>query len=53
MVLKVVIYYGDSEILHLKAVLKSSKMFHLKTLISTLKAVISIKGGDIHQKPLF
>ena len=32
---------GDSEISHLKAVLKNSEMCHLKVVISILKAVIS------------
>ena len=32
---------GDSEISHLKAVLKNSEMCHLKAVISILKAVIS------------
>ena len=36
-----VIYLGDSEISHLKAVLKNSEMCHLKVVISILKAVIS------------
>ena len=32
---------GDSEISHLKAVLKNLEMCHLKVVISILKAVIS------------
>ena len=40
-----VIYLGDSEISHLKAVLKNSEMCHLKAVISTLRAVISIPEG--------